>query len=328
MDIAYDHLSSPIHTESPTEPVSSSATPHTDPDSSSISTQQQQPAANNLNAEFQQAFQAVSASPWGAKLGGWFSSARKQGETLIQDEEREASKGWTSLSEQISTRTSGMSLEGADGPVPGEEELPIAKAGEKMEKRNEGEARSESLPADIVKEASTVFANLRVTAAAKLRDLAAAEDKADEALEKFGLGVRDFLRNAVVISSPETQSEGEVLFETQEAATGKKVFHTTRLDAQLHAIHTTPSSFVDEPRGGEWTSWKDTFDVEKQTEAIARDLEQFPELRAAMEKFVPEKVEYKDFWARYYWLRKAVEEDEKRRKEVLKGQSFSIHIET
>jgi hypothetical protein len=64
--------------------------------------------------------------------------------------------------------------------------------------------------------------------------------------------------------------------------------------------------------------------VEGQTEAIAKDLEKFPELRSAMEKLVPEKVEYKDFWQRYYFLRKAVEEDEKRRKEVLKGMFPSL----
>lgn len=324
MDIAYDHLSSPIHTDSPTTTNPSTST--SDPSESSSSSTQ--PPNNNggggagLPSEFQQAFQAVSASPWGAKLGGWFTTAKKQGETLIQDAEREASKGWTSLAEQVNSRTRGMSLE---GPIPGEETLPIDSEKkverEKDAKGEEGE-RPESLPADIVKEASTVFANLRVSAAARLKELAKAEDKADEALEKFGLGVRDFLRNAVVISSPddvEGQQAGEVLFETQEAGTGKKVFHTTRLDAQLHAIHTTPASFTEEPKGGEWEGWRESFDIDAQTEAIARDLEKFPELRTAMEKLVPEKVEYKNFWGRYYWLRKAVEEDERRRKEVLKG---------
>lgn len=224
-----------------------------------------------------------------------------------------------------------MSASQGSGAVPGEEELPISntekETGGGAENTAEGRERSEDLAADIVKEASSVFANLRVTAAAKLRDLQKAEDAADEALEKFGLGVRDFLRNAVVVSAPDANAEGEqgeVLFETQEAGTGKKVFHTTRLDAQLHAIHTTSTSFVEEPKGEEWESWREKFDVEGQTEAIAKDLEKFPELRSAMEKLVPEKVEYKDFWQRYYFLRKAVEEDEKRRKEVLKGMFSSL----
>ena len=47
----------------------------------------------------------------------------------------------------------------------------------------------------------------------------------------------------------------------------------------------------------------------------------YEELRNAMEQLVPEQVDYKHFWMRYYFLRKAVEEDEKRRKELLKGES-------
>lgn len=33
---------------------------------------------NTLNADFQEAYKAISASPWGAKLGGFFASAVKQ----------------------------------------------------------------------------------------------------------------------------------------------------------------------------------------------------------------------------------------------------------
>lgn len=92
-------------------------------------------------------------------------------------------------------------------------------------------------------------------------------------------------------------------------------------DAQLHAIHTTASSFTQDPsQGAEWDEWTKNFDIDKQTEAIAQDLEKYEELRRAMEKLVPEKVEYKLFWTRYYFLRKAVEADERRRKEVLKGK--------
>ena len=38
-----------------------------------------------------------------------------------------------------------------------------------------------------------------------------------------------------------------------------------------------------------------------------------------MEKCVPEKVEYKVFWCRYYFLRHVIESEEKRRREMLKG---------
>lgn len=111
-----------------------------------------------------------------------------------------------------------------------------------------------------------------------------------------------------------------MLFETSEPGTGKKVFHSTRLDAQLHAIHITASSFTEDPAQGEaWDKWSNDFDIDSKTKDIAADLDKYEELRRAMEKLVPEKVEYKAFWMRYYFLRSAVEEDERKRREVLKG---------
>ncbi|KAK5136765.1 hypothetical protein LTR08_002061 [Meristemomyces frigidus] len=327
MDIAYDHVQE--EALSPSEEQSQR-------------TQSAQSGAN-LNAEFQQAFQAVSSSPWGTTLGGWFSQARKQGEVLVadlqkeaQDAQSQATQGWSSLREQMVQRTRGLSL-GADaetGPaasVPGEEAVPDITTTTAAQAEAEALNRPESLPADIVKEASTLVASLRSGAASKLKDLQTAEDAADEALLKFGTNLRNFLREAVTISAPTdadsskpkgTDAVGnEVLFETQEAGTGRKVFHTTRLDAQLHAIHTTPSSFTEDPQGPEWETWREGFDAGKETDAIAQDLDKYEDLRRAMEQLVPEKVEYKTYWLRYYFLRKAIEEEEKRRKEVLKGAS-------
>ncbi|KAK4579986.1 hypothetical protein LTR86_000188 [Recurvomyces mirabilis] len=332
MDVAYDHVQE--ETYSPSEERSGTST-----------TEQSSSDANNsnqsLNADFQQAFQAVSTSPWGSRLGGWFTQARKQGETFVadlqkeaQDAGRDAQQGWTSLREQVVQRTRGLSL-GAEervvGAVPGEEAVPGAESKEvEGVDREQGDVkRPESLPADIVKEAGTLVASLRSTAAAKLKDLQKAEDAADEALLKFGTNVRNFLRDAVIITAPTdadsskpkgTDGSGnEVLFETSEPGTGKKVFHTSRLDAQLHAIHTTASSFTDDPTGPQWESWQNDLDIGAKTEDIARDLEKYEVLRRAMEKLVPEKVEYRQFWLRYYFLRKAIEEDERKRKEILKG---------
>ncbi|KAI7200999.1 BSD-domain-containing protein, partial [Hortaea werneckii] len=274
--------------------------------------------------------------------GGWFNQARKQGEAYLTDLQKEAqdvqgqaTQGWSKLQEEVTNRTRGLSLNAEPAPassVPGEEAVPSIKTTEPEKEKQPAEhpEKPESLPADIVKEAGSLVASLRTTAAAKLKDLQKAEDAADEALLKFGSNVRNFLRDAVVITAPTdadsskpkgTDAAGnEVLFETTESGTGKKVFHTTRLDAQLHAIHTTASSFTQDPsQGAEWDEWTKNFDIDKQTEAIAQDLEKYEELRRAMEKLVPEKVEYKLFWTRYYFLRKAVEADERRRKEVLKG---------
>lgn len=351
MDIAYDHIqeeSLPAHHERDQQ----ASTAATGNDSNS-SQQQQQQAPQTLNTEFQQAFQAVSASPWGARLGGWFGEARKQGQTFYSELQKEAteaqqqaSKGFEGLRGQLAQRTAGLNLNAEGAPlsgVPGEEAVPVHEQERKDENdkesaRNaqvqEDPARPESLTADIVKEAGSLVASLRLTATSKLRDLQKAEDAADEALLKFGTNVRDFLKEAVVISAPTaadaskpkgTDAAGnEVLFETTESGTGRKVFHTTRLDAQLHAVHTTASSFTQDPTGEQWLEWAKSFDVDKQTEAIARDLELYEDLRRAMEKCVPEKVEYRPFWCRYYFIRKAMDEEERKRREVLKGMFLSV----
>jgi hypothetical protein len=328
MDIAYDHIqeeSLPAHHDRDAE------TSTTTNDS-----QQQQP--QTLNTEFQQAFQAVSASPWGARLGGWFGEARKQGQTFYSELQKEASeaqqqatKGLEGLRGQLAQRTAGLNLNAEGAPlsdVPGEEAVPAGE-GSQTRKIEEDPTRPESLTADIVKEAGSLVASLRLTATSKLKELQRAEDAADEALLKFGTNVRDFLKDAVVISAPTAADASkpkgvdaagnEVLFETTEQGTGKKVFHTTRLDAQLHAVHTTASSFTQDPQGEQWAEWEKGFDIDKQTEDIAQDLDKFEDLRRAMEKLVPEKVEYRPFWVRYYFIRKAIDEDEKKRKEVLKG---------
>ncbi len=117
-----------------------------------------------------------------------------------------------------------------------------------------------------------------------------------------------------------------VLFESKDA-TGTRVLHTTRLDAQLHVIHTTPDKFTRDPESDEWQTFRDGFRVDQKTQRISEDLEKYPELRKAMEQLVPEKVEYKDFWSRYYFLRMVLETEEQRRKEMLKGTQKSCRID-
>lgn len=167
-----------------------------------------------------------------------------------------------------------------------------------------------------------MLSRFRAEAAKRLKDIEKAEDAADEALLKFGTNIRAFLRDAVTIAPPETDAHGaatgKVLFESKDSS-GKKVVHATRFDAQLHVIHSSLDSFLRDPVSPEWESWKKGFDVDKKTEAIARDLERHVELRTAMETCVPEKTEYRDFWCRYYFLRHVIESEEQRRREMLKG---------
>ncbi|KAG8629031.1 hypothetical protein KVT40_002896 [Elsinoe batatas] len=329
MDVAYDHIQ-----EEALAADESSRAERKDGD---------RPAG--LNAEFQEAFKAVSASPWGARLGGLWGSVRAQGESLYTNAQQEvahvstqATRGLTDLQSNLASRARGISLSqhptdggatsfsdptfalpasptktirAADVSSPSKDATPVPEA-----------EHVDNLPADIVKEATSMVSRFRLEAASRLKDIQKAEDAADEALLKFGSNIRSFFRDAVTVTAPEQGAEEgmerEVLFETNDSE-GKRVFHSSRFDAQMHVIVSRQESFLRDPESGEWEGFWRGFDVEGKTEDVARELERYEELRRVFGGLVPEKVEYGVFWGRYFFLKGVVEEDERRRKEVLKG---------
>jgi hypothetical protein len=199
-------------------------------------------------------------------------------------------------------------------PVPGEESVPVVTTQEERDKQ--------------LQDNETFLNRFKIEAAKRLKEVQKAEDAADEALLRFGNNIRNFLRDAVAVSAPEdSQQPGEVLFESKDSS-GKRTIHASRMDAQLHLIHTSPNRLSSDPTdsGEEWNIFLKNFNVEKETDKIGQDLEAYPDLRATMEALVPEKVEYKDFWTRYYFLRQALEAQEEKRRELLKGISLPYSL--
>ncbi|KAL8704519.1 MAG: hypothetical protein Q9201_002328 [Fulgogasparrea decipioides] len=317
MDVAYDHIQEEVLT----------------PDEAAKKEEDAKGKQSTLNNEFQEAYKSFSASPWAAKLGDFFSDVKKQGESYYKEAQQEASaageealKGFTDLRTTLVNRARSMSA--AQQPKPSDDpqtealndlSQPAAAEGAKEKERE----RTES---EALRESEGLIARFRTEAAKRLKEVQKAEDAADEALLKFGTNVRNFLRDAVSIAPP---SEGDekgkgkdrILFESKDQD-GQRVIHTTRFDAQLHAIHSSLDSFARDPESGEYDNWHRDFDVEEKTDAIAADVEKYEGLRKAMEKLVPEKVEYKTFWSRYYFLRMVIESEEQRRREMLKGAAL------
>lgn len=307
MDLAYDHIQEEVLSTDETAPKDKG--------------KQNQV---NLNTEFKEAYKSFSASPWGARLGGFFSDVKKQGETYYEGARQEASvvsgealKGLTDLKSTIVNRTRSLST-GQSPPAASGSKDPAEVSTSNT--TNKGRTESEAL-----RESEGIVSRFRTEAAKRLKEIEKAEDAADEALLKFGKNIRNFLRDAVSIAPPseETNQDGtqKVLFESKDQD-GKRVIHTTRFEAQLHAIHSSPDSFAKDPVSPEYEKWKETFDVEKKTDAISSDLKTYQELRRSMEKLVPEKVEYAQFWARYYFLLMVIETEEQRRRDMLKGIYF------
>jgi hypothetical protein len=67
MDSAYDHIQEENFRQDPD---------NKEPAPASSGTQNE--TANNLNAEIQDAYKAISSSPWAARLGGFFGTVKKQ----------------------------------------------------------------------------------------------------------------------------------------------------------------------------------------------------------------------------------------------------------
>ncbi|KAL4788340.1 hypothetical protein BJX76DRAFT_353367 [Aspergillus varians] len=283
-----------------------------------------EPAAD-LNTELQETFRAFSASPWGSRIGGIWGTVRKQGETYYEGARQEyaaaseeAVKGFSGLKDTLVGRTRGLSLSTAFGTTErGTTDGSLTPTETRTEDPPKAEQQQDS--SDTKAAAGESFlTRFKAEAARRLREIEKAEEAADEAILRFGMNITQKLRDAVTIVPPEEESGSQMLFESKDAE-GKRVIHATRFEAQLHVIHTTLDSFLKDPASDKWPAFQKSFNVDDKTGVIAADLAKYPELRTAMEKLVPEKVQYSEFWSRYYFLRLVIETEEQKRKELLKG---------
>ena len=345
---AYDHVaqatirSSALPLDTPTASGTATPNPSSKPTSSTSATDSNTPisttseAGGTLSTDLQEAYKSFSTSDWGARLGGFFGTVRKSGESVISGVRNEANiaseealKGFGELRREIvgignGVRNRGMSLV-AGGSSSAQETGQVVDGQEAADLGGQaGSSKDMSTLADT----EGFVARFRAEAEKRLKDIQKAEDAADEALLRFGSNIRNFLRDAVTVSAPNSGSQhagepGQLLFESKDAD-GKRVIHTSRFDAQLHVIHCSLDSFLKDPASAEYATWSKDFDVEKHTDDIASNLQKYEELRKAMEKLVPERVDYNTFWTRYYFLRLVIEGEEKRRKEMLKRKSPAV----
>ncbi|KFY78858.1 hypothetical protein V498_09041 [Pseudogymnoascus sp. VKM F-4517 (FW-2822)] len=250
---------------------------------------------NTLNADFQDAYKAISSSPWGAKLGGFFGSVVKQGEHVYKEASQELSAVGQEATKGLADLRSSLVGQAKKPDSSTDSTTPT-----------DGTPKDGSEPATTSTPSEGVLARLRAEAAKRLKDIERAEDAADEALLRFGTGLRDFLREAVSIAPAGTEEGGqEGGFESKDAA-GKRVIHSTRFEAQMHAIHCNAESFTKDSEGEEWREWRGGFDAEGRTGEISGDLERFGELRGMMER---------------------IETAEKRRRDLLKGAAADAEEE-
>ncbi|TGJ88530.1 hypothetical protein E0Z10_g232 [Xylaria hypoxylon] len=316
MDLAYDHI------------IEQQSLPKDDAGPSNSGQSSDRKPESTLNEDLQEAYRAFSSSSWGSWLGGTVEKVVKQGESVYREASQEVTSLGVDASRGFATlRARALSLRTA----------PLPNTTEQSEQSDDKDKDAETTPTTSqapgsssentsAKDAETVIARLRSEAAIRLKDLQRAEDAADEALLKFGSNIRDFFRDAVIVRPETSGAEGSGnRFESKDDS-GKRVIHSSRYDAQLHVLHTTEKSFTEDPATDEFTTWAKDFDADAKTDGISADLAKYPELRANMEKLVPDRVPYADFWKRYYFLRHSIETADARRRDLLKAASAEEEI--
>ncbi|KAI0026245.1 BSD-domain-containing protein [Xylariomycetidae sp. FL0641] len=307
MDLAYDHIA---EESLPKDNVKST-------DSGKAAEKQPEPQ-QSLNEEVKDVYDRVRTNllPWGS----WF---KQQGETFYQEATKEVSSLGADASRGITTvRERAFSLmNNASTPDPNAQPTNDTndKGKDKETTTTPTAAEGSNSTADAaLSESKLVFQRLQSQASKTLKDIQRAEDAADEALLKFGSTVLDFVRDAVIVK-PDGESDGTQRtahhFESKDTS-GKRIIHTTRFEAQMHLLNTTEDKFTEDPASDEWAGWVKSFDVDSKTDDIAADLAQYPELRSTMEKLVPDKVPYADFWKRYYFWRHSLDTAQAVRREV------------
>ncbi|KAK7753891.1 hypothetical protein SLS62_004257 [Diatrype stigma] len=320
MDLAYDN-------------IAKESLPDDAERSSSSSSEKKPEPSSTLNEDIQEAYRAFSSSPWGTWLGGQVGKVVKQGGEVYREAQQEVTSLGVDAGRGLAQlRARAISLTTALPRADSSEQQSGDSSSRDKDKESETTptAAKDGTMEDGMKQSETYLSKLRAEAAKRLKDLQRAEDAADEALLSFGKNFRDFLQDAIVFrpgTAEDAQGQGgtQHRFESKDES-GKRVIHTSRYDAQLHVVHTSEKSFTEDPASPEYAAWAQDFDVESKTEGISSDLAKYPELRANMEKLVPDTVPYADFWKRYYFLRHSIETAEARRRDLLKAASAEEEI--
>ncbi|RPA81459.1 hypothetical protein BJ508DRAFT_414712 [Ascobolus immersus RN42] len=307
MDTAYDHIQESLLPE----------------DEEGKQQNENQPQ-QSLNAEFEEAYKAISASPWGARLGALVGSVKKQGESYLEASKTEyahvseqATKSFAGIASNLVSRTRSLSLV---NPL----NTPPAAAGSSSSTTIPEGASDTPEGTEPTSERADLKATILSRLRATLAEASRLEAAADQYLDTYANNLAAFLAEAITITpgdahpEPTSSTTPTTPGDAAPPSTQRKIY-TTRLDAQLHLLHTSLDLFKVDPTVPDYEVYSKTFSAEDSTERVARDLEAYPELRATMEALVPADVSYAEFWKRYYFLREQLDAEEQKRKELLKG---------
>uniref|UniRef100_A0A060T038 ARAD1C05148p n=1 Tax=Blastobotrys adeninivorans TaxID=409370 RepID=A0A060T038_BLAAD len=310
MDFVYDKLQGGIETPPANEPSKETA--------SSLDE-----AADKLEVGIEKAYERVSdKNTWNTL----WTSFKERGAAALAETRKEVDSVRTELNSYLESQNSRQTTPNASGEDAGSSSTETLKGATSPASGAQSGENKTLMLGELTKKAQGYIDGLD-------RDLEKIENLAGSYLTKFGKDLRTVLRDAVTVSGPFSDgdrasnsdfSDGEdatsdILFNVPEDI--RNQIYSTRLDAQLHALHTSKEPFLATSEDSGFSKFKDTFQVSQHTDEIAKDLETYTSLRTLMESLVPDQVSYEDFWTRYYYMRQQISDQEKKRRELLKQAS-------
>ncbi|KAL1914796.1 uncharacterized protein VTP21DRAFT_7888 [Calcarisporiella thermophila] len=279
-------------------------------------------------------FQSWSSSSWGNTFGKLVENVKKQGETLVDVTKRDltefvstvrtdATNTVDAVSHHLSqltipsspTRSTDAPSESTSGPGESSSapESPTSSKRWSLSILREAPAQVEKYIKEAnvekyLKEAEAYSERLLKEAPQRLRS---GQRAAEQMVQRLGSELGGLLNTAVTITAPVEERRRAV-------AQAKKII-VDRKEAQLAKIRTDASTYTTEPENDAfYRTFVAGFSAQEYTEEISRLLEEHPEVREMMEKLVPEVIKYEDFWKHYFWRVWQVEQEDERRKKLVK----------
>lgn len=273
-------------------------------------------AADKLETGIEKAYEKLASTNWGSL----WSSVKKQGE-MAMTKANTVAADVRARAEAMATAEREGNVEKADG-----EDAQKSSAANSQSSGSSGS--NKTMLWELTKRAQNYIDELD-------QDIEELEKAAGSYLGKVGKDVKTLLRDTVSIDGPiHTVDRDDVDLEAGEDASSEVLFnvpedirnqiYSTRLDAQLHALHTSPEPFLATGKEEQFVEFESKdFNLDKMTDIITADLKEYPSLKKLMEQLVPEKVAYDQFWAKYYYMRKQISDQEQRRKKLLEQATES-----
>ncbi|KAF9537566.1 hypothetical protein EC957_007962 [Mortierella hygrophila] len=142
---------------------------------------------------------------------------------------------------------------------------------------------------------------------------------AEQYVNKFGAGMANFINNAVVISPPEEKEVNPTRSKRMVFDRKAAILEKLRMDPETYTVDPMTTIADNDIKGLErYKYFLQTFNMAEYQQRISRMLNEYPELKALMNKLVPVDVADEElFWLRYHFRLYEIEEEEKRRMKLV-----------